>query len=190
MITLHIFTEEPSAKNVFDVILPKIIPGISFRVYQHQGKQDLHKALKTTVPSISKIPNARILITRDQDNQDCKEVKNELIKMLDGKCVCPHFIRIVCRELESWFLGDLNAIKKAYPRFKPEQHIGKADFKDVDTIAIPNNYLLRIIPEYQKMETLPKLETSSKISQFLDLDNNTSKSFQHTISAIKQLVST
>ncbi|MDR0802630.1 hypothetical protein [Fluviicola sp.] len=189
MIILHIFTEELSAKNVFDEILPKIIPGISYRIYPHQGKQDLHKALKTTIPSISKIPGSRILITRDQDNQDCKDVKNDLAQVLDGKCVCPYSIRIVCRELESWFLGDLNAIKQAYPRFKPEQHIGKADFKNVDLIAIPKNYLLRIIPEYHNAETLPKLETSSKISQFLDLDNNTSMSFQFTISAIKQLVS-
>lgn len=188
MIILHIFTEELSAKNVLDEVLPKLIPGVHYRIYPHQGKEDLYKALRTTVPSISKIPGSRILITRDQDNYDCKDVKADLLKIVDGKCACPHSIRIVCRELESWFLGDLNAIKQAYPRFKPEQHSAKADFRDVDSIAIPNDYLLRIIPEYQGMATLPKLETSSKISKFLDLENNTSKSFKFTLSAITQLV--
>jgi hypothetical protein len=73
MTFLHVFTEEESARRVFDIILPKILPdGIYFKVYSHQGKNDLEKALRTTLPTISKIPGSRILITRDQDSADCK----------------------------------------------------------------------------------------------------------------------
>lgn len=76
MTTLHIFTEEPSAKKVFDIILPKLLPqNVSYRVYPHQGKQDLGKALKDSVPTISKIPGSKIIITRDHDSSDCKQVR-------------------------------------------------------------------------------------------------------------------
>lgn len=187
--TLHVFTEEPSAQNVFEIILPKLLPAnVFFRVYSHQGKQDLEKALKTTLPSISKIPGARILITRDQDNADCVDVKANLKNIIGQNCKCTYFVRIVCTELESWFLGDLNAVKMAYPRLKPEHYISKADFRNVDTITKPNKTLLKILPEYNDREHLPKLEVSESIAPHLNFENNSSISFNQTISAIRKLV--
>lgn len=187
---LHVFTEEPSAKNVFEILLSKLLPeDVAFRIYPHQGKQDLERALRTSLPSISKIPGSKILITRDQDSADCLEVKNTISSLLKGNCKCEYYIRIVCKELESWFLGDLDAVQSAYPRFKPAQHIGKADLRHVDQITTPNKYLLRIIPEYSGRATLPKLEVSESIAPFLSLDRNRSSSFNHTVTAIKNLVS-
>lgn len=186
--TLHVFTEEPSAKNVFEILLPKLLPkNTLFRIYPHQGKQDLEKALRTTVPSISKIPGSKILITRDQDAANCIEVKKRIKSIIGSNCHCDYYIRIVCKELESWFLGDLTAVKLAYPRFKPEQHQGKADFRNVDLITNANHHLLKIIPEYSNWETLPKLQVSENISPFLNLDKNTSTSFNNTIKAIRLL---
>lgn len=188
MIFLHIFTEEPSAKNVFEVILPKIIPeNVMFRIYSHQGKQDLERGLRSALPSISRIPNSRILITRDQDSSDCKELKEDLIAIIGNNCNCPYKIRIVCRELEAWFLGDLSAIKKAYSRFRPENYIGRAEFRNVDNLTQPNDYLLKIIPEFTGRETLPKLETSNTIAPFLKIEDNKSTSFNATINAIRVL---
>ena len=189
MISLHVFTEEPSAKNVFREILPRILPeSVTFRIYDHQGKQDLERALRTTLPSISKIPGARILITRDQDSGDCKEVKAKLIEVINGKCHSPYLIRIVCRELESWFLGDLYAIQKAYPRLKPESHIHKAEFRNVDNIQNPNQFLLKIIPEYSEINSLPKLEASENIAKYLNFNANSSTSFNETVTGLKKLV--
>lgn len=187
---LHVFTEEPSAKNVFESILPNILPkDVNFRIYPHQGKQDLEKAIKKAIPTISRIPGSRILITRDQDSGDCKEIKQNIIELIDDKCECDYFVRIVCRELESWFLGDLHAVKKAFPRLNPEQYQTKADFRNVDKIVNANKYLLKIIPEYSDRDNLPKLEASESISKHFNLSKNTSTSFNHTISAIKKLVS-
>ncbi|PIQ21169.1 MAG: hypothetical protein COW65_10695 [Cytophagales bacterium CG18_big_fil_WC_8_21_14_2_50_42_9] len=189
MITLHVFTEEPSAKNVFEIILPKILPeGVLFSIYPHQGKQDLERALRTTVPSISKIPGSRILITRDQDSADCKELKLKLTELVKDTCKSPYLIRILCRELESWFLGDLNAINQAYPRMKPESYASKAEFRNVDNMQSPNRYLLKILPDYEGRDNLPKLEVSENIAPFLDLENNTSSSFRYTIQGIKKLI--
>ena len=190
MMTLHVFTEEVSAKNVFEVLLQKILPeNVSFRIYPHQGKQDLEKALRTSMPSISKIPGSKILITRDQDSSDCKDVKNKIQQIIGKNCHCEYLIRIACKELESWFMGDLEAIRKAYPRFKPEQYKDKANLRNVDKITAPDKYLLKIIPEYYNKDTLPKLEVSETITPFLDINNNNSSSFNNTISAIMKLVS-
>jgi hypothetical protein len=190
MIVLHIFTEEPSAKNVFEALLPKLLPdGVYFRVYPHQGKQDLEQALKKALPQISRIPGSRILITRDQDQSDCREVKSKIANLVNETCACPYAIRILCKELEAWFLGDLEAVEKAYPRFKAAQHIGKADLREVDKIVAPNKFLLKIIPEYAGRDNLPKLETSDNIAPFMNIESNSSQSFNHTIGAIKNLIS-
>lgn len=191
MTVLHIFTEEPSAKILFDTILPSVLSNqnVTYRIYPHQGKQDLERALKTTLPHISKIPYSKILITRDQDSSGCIELKQKLESLIKNTCQCEYRIRIVCKELEAWFLGDLKAIQLAFPRFKPEQYQSKADFKNVDAIINPNHYLLKIIPEYKGKSNLPKLETAERISPFLDLEHNQSSSFNHTLNAIKELLS-
>jgi len=189
MILLHIFTEEASIKKVFDVLLPKMLPeDVFFQVYPHQGKQDLEKALKTSLPTISKIPGSKVLITIDQDSEDCLDVKNNIQELVNGNCHCEYMIRILCKELESWFLGDLEAIGQAYPRFKPEQYQNKAEIRNVDRITTPNKYLLRVIPEYSHRDSLPKLTVAELISPFLEPSRNRSRSFSNTISAIKKLI--
>lgn len=189
MTTLHIFTEEPSLKRVFENLLPKILPeNVYFQIYSHQGKQDLEKALRTTLPSISKIPGSKILVTRDQDSSDCKELKQNLIEIIGSNCNCDFLIRIVCRELESWYLGDMQAIQKAYPRFNADNFKNKSEFRNVDKIQSPNRELLKIIPEYNDRDYLPKLETAEYISPYLNINTNNSESFNQTINAILKLI--
>lgn len=186
---IHIFTEEFSIKNVFETILPKILPeGVAYRIYSHQGKGDLEKALTKTIPSISKIPDSKILILWDQDNEDCIALKKKIQEALKGSCSCDFYIRIVCRELESWFLGDLSAVEKAFPRFKAEQYEHKVDLRNVDLMVSPSNYLRSIIPDYSSSKILPKLEVSGKIAPFMNIEKNTSTSFNHTIQSIKKLI--
>jgi hypothetical protein len=186
---LYIFVEELSAKRVLDVVIPKIIPqNVSFQVYPHQGKEDLERAINTTVPSISRIPGARILIARDQDSGDCKRVKQRIKSIIQGKSSAPTLIRIVCRELEAWYLGDLNAVSQAYPRVKPQHYLNKADFRNVDLIQNADELLLSIIPEYNNINTLPKLEVAENVSPFLDVKNNSSTSFQNFVSGVDKLL--
>ena len=44
--------------------------------------------------------------------------------------------------------------------------------------------------EYKNRGTLPKLECSERIAPFLDLENNRSESFNHTVRAIQKLIET
>ena len=187
--TLHVFTEEASFKEFSLHLFARLIPDVDVRIYSHQGKQDLEKALQTTLPTISKIPDARILVTRDQDSDDCRDLKQRLLDIIAGKCFCVCKIRIVCRELECWMLGDLKAIAKAYPRFKPEKYQYKADFKEVDMIADAPERLLRIIPELKQNKRLPKMAFANQVAPYMNVDTNKSVSFGHFITAIRQLTS-
>ncbi len=190
MNTLYVFTEEPSLKNVLEILLPKLLPNnYSYRVFSHQGKQDLENAIEKTIPTLSKIPGAKILVTRDQDNEDCKQLKNNILEKLNDNCSSTYLVRIVCRELESWFLGDMIAIENTYNRFKSEQHVNKKLYRDVDSIKYPNKELLKLIPEYNGRSKLPKLEVSEKISTHLSLERNTSTSFKFFIEGVRKLTS-
>jgi len=185
---LHIFTEEASFKLMTDYIVPQLLPeGVNFRVYTHQGKQDLEKALESTVPRISRMPGSHILITRDKDTADCRHLKNKLLKLIEEKCQCPYLVRIICHELECWYLGDLQAIKAAYPRFAPDKHINSSVFRNVDNIQNAPEKILNIVPELNKREYLPKLEFSRKVAAHLSVKRNTSTSFRHFVSAVKRL---
>lgn len=158
---------------------------------ENQGKQDLKKALRSAAPNLSRIPGARLLILIDQDNSDCLQLKGELQAILDeGRIACPYKIRIVCRELETWFLGDPEAIGAAFPRFNPGSVINRPEFKKTDALQNPPERLLRLIPEYQsdKLKTLPKIQTAEKISPHLSRERNRSHSFGQFINAAIDLV--
>jgi len=188
-ITLHIFTEESSFKEFAHRLFSGWMPDADVRIYPHQGKQDLERALRTTLPAISKKPGARILVTRDQDSDDCHRLKEELQALIVGQCSCAYKIRIVCRELECWMLGDLDAIAKAYPRFKPEQFQHKADFRKVDSIVDAPDRLLQMIPDFKQNKSLSKIAFAKNVAPHMNMDVNTSVSFKHFIAAVRQLTS-
>lgn len=188
---LFVFVEEQSAKHILDKLLPKIVgTAVSFRVFPHQGKQDLEKALCTTLPSLSKVPNSRIVITRDKDSAECMELKKRLNVIVSKNCHAPYIVRIVCNELENWILGDLDAIKQAFPRFNKSKYEQKADFKNVDSIQNASILLKNIIPEYSMYKYLPKIECSENISRFLDVNKNKSESFNQFVKGVKRLIET
>jgi len=97
-------------------------------------------------------------------------------------------VRIVCTELECWFLGDLDAIQKVYPRFRPENYRTSKEFRNVDAIQNAPAKLLEIIPELSKMKKLSKLKFSESIAPYIEIEKNQSISFQHFISGAKKLI--
>lgn len=185
--SLHIYTEEKSFEEFARAILPNIIKQTQLKIYSHQGKSDMEKALRSTLPIISRIPGAKVIITRDQDSGNCMNLKQTLQDIVSHNCFSEFKIRIVCRELECWLLGDLKAISKAYPRFKPEQYVNKSDFKTIDTLDGTDQLLLRIIPELMQYKTLPKMAFAKNVAQYMNVDNNKSVSFQHFVKAVKSL---
>ena len=108
------------------------------------------------------------------------KILKEEIKQLCGEFTKPLLIRIVCQELESWYLGDLNAIEQAYPRFKSSNYVRKSNFKNPDSLNA-KDMLKRILPEYSEVLS------SRNISNFMEVDCNKSISFRQFVTGIKKI---
>jgi hypothetical protein len=183
---IEILTEEPSMQEVLVQILPKILPdkwvlGENYFIRAHEGKSDLKKSIPKKIKVFSNFHyRAGIVILQDQDSADCKLLKQELRSLCEQHGDCAILVRIVCRELESWYLGDMTAIEQAYPKFKAAQYKKKSKFREPDLLNNAAQELSKILPEFQK------ISTAKAISPYLDTseNNNRSESFRQFISGI------
>lgn len=175
--TLVFLLEERSMKEVLDIILPQILPAtIAFRTIPHSGKSDLEASIPHKLKAWRK-PDTRFVIVRDQDSGDCIEVKNMLKRLAEpsGRQV---LIRIACKELEAWYFGDLRAVSKAYG--KDVQRLSrKSRYRIPDAIEHPKEELKKIYPKHQQ------LSGARKIAVHMDIENNTSASFNYFISGVR-----
>jgi len=134
----------------------------------HEGKSDLQKSIPKKIQAFNNAhPPIGIFILHDQDSNDCKKLKEELVAL----CTKPgnnvkFVVRIVCRELEAWYLGDMKAIEKAYPTFKAKHHINKAVFRNPDepqaAAELKKFYL--VLKKQKQPDLLPTTSTSNKIA--------------------------
>lgn len=178
--------EERSMKNVLDQLLPKIIPDkITYLCIPHQGKQHLWKSIPTKIKPFQYSPDTRFMIVHDQDSHDCKKLKSELLEICKTAGKSNNvMIRIICHELESWFLGNLAAVEKAY-HMKPDslsKQQSKQKYRNPDQLNSAKQELKRLVKEYY-----PGIH-SKKIAPHLSLTDNTSHSFQVFIKGIKHIL--
>ena len=177
--------EEASMENVLEKILPKIIPDeISFLCISHQGKQDLAKSIPTKIKAFKFSPKTKFIIVHDQDSHDCKKLKSELLEICQNAGQTNVMIRIICHELESWFLGDLAAVETAY-NLKPNtlsKQQSTRKYREPDRLNSAKQELVNLVGEYYA-------GTHSKaIAPHLSLTENKSRSFKIFIQSIYQLV--
>jgi len=81
-------------------------------------------------------------------------------------------VRIVCNELESWFLGDLVAVAAAYDKPSIARLQGKRKYRNPDNVTNAAEELKKLVPEYQK------LQGARRIANHIDRDRNLSNSFR------------
>ena len=139
MARIEILVEEPSMKEFLTILLPKIIDNQwnlneNYFIRSFEGKNDLQKNIPSKVKFLSNWNHEAvgIIILQDQDSSDCKILKKKLINICTQNGDCPKLVRIICRELESWYLGDFVAVNKAYPNFKYRNYINKCKFRIPD----------------------------------------------------------
>lgn len=112
MKTIVFFLEEPSAREMLAGILPRILPDdMQIRYIVFQGKQDLEKKLQAKLRGWM-LPDSIFVVMRDQDSGDCKAIKNKLVGLCREAGKDGVLVRVACRELESFYLGDLVAVEK------------------------------------------------------------------------------
>ena len=126
---LEILVEEPSMAAFLTEILPKLLNRrATFIIHVHQGKHDLLGKLDARLRGYAKwLPEfCRIVVLVDRDNDDCGALKR---KIEQGAAAAGLLTRTVCgdarwrlvsrlaiEELEAWFFGEWEAVRKAYPR--------------------------------------------------------------------------
>ena len=121
----------------------------------------------------------------DQDFEDCLKLKNELCEKVDfaGKSDMT-LIRIACRELESFFFGDLAAVETALNVSGLSNQQNNSRYRNPDTIDYVGGELKRITSNKYRKES-----GSREISRYLKLDgSNRSKSFNTLISGLRILL--
>ena len=105
--------EERSMQGMLEVLLPKIIPEeIIFKCIPHEGKSDLEKSIPRKLKAWN-TKKTKFVILRDQDSGDCYKTKQGILALCKKANKSDVLVRIVCHEMESWFLGDLNAVERA-----------------------------------------------------------------------------
>ena len=110
MSTLVFLLEEPSAQDALEGILPRILPDdIDVQYLVFEGKQDLERRMGRRMRAWLH-PDTRFIVLRDQDSGDCRTIKSNLARLCREAGKPDTLVRIACRELESWFVGDLAAI--------------------------------------------------------------------------------
>jgi hypothetical protein len=182
---LEILTEEKSMEDFLRGLLPRILPNgysldVNCFIRPHQGKSDLARAIPNKFRAYLHFPlPVKVLIIHDQDANDCLKLKQGL-KDAIGNTNVPFIIRIACKELENWYIGDLQAIESIYPRSRATQHQEKAKYRNPDNVF--GSYELQTM-----IKSFRKTEAARAIGRIINIEANRSRSFQHLVSAVREL---
>ncbi|MDR1888276.1 MAG: DUF4276 family protein [Zoogloeaceae bacterium] len=178
--------EEPSMKVLLDGFLPRLFPGWvetqHFLCVKHEGKSDLDRSIPRKLKAW-RYPDDIFVIVRDNDNADCIAQKERLRAMSRAAGRPDTLVRLVCQELESWYLGDLQALGKAF-NMEVNTPGNKKRFANPDTWQKPSHEIRKLLPPFQK------ISGARAIAGHLQKEKNCSRSFQIFIQGISHLAQT
>ena len=173
--------EEPSAKDLLQGLVPKLLPeGVVVYYLVFEGKQDLEKRLVRKLRGWL-LPKSSFVVLRDQDAADCAVVKTKLTQLVAESEQPSVLVRVACRELESWILGDWAAVARAFDQPRLAAQAAKAPYRNPDQLVRPVESLRKFIPAYQKRDG------ARRVGPLLDPQNNQSASFRTFCSGVKKL---
>jgi hypothetical protein len=179
--SLVILTEERSMVAVMNALLPSLgVDLATVKIIAHDGKSDLEASIPKKLRGW-RDPSARFLILRDNDRGNCHDRKRAIFGLVNGTgrehCTV---VRIVCQELEAWFLADLNALERAgYLNAGSRPAFTRLD---PDSVPYPVHFMEQLRRGYRKGSG------AATIAPHLDPNNSRSASFRNTVAAIRKLM--
>ena len=191
---IHFLVEESSTEIALKFIVPKIIGNIhTFEIHNFGNKNNLLKKLPKRMKAYANfIPDdCRIVILVDEDRANCLELKKKLcdassVVIAKKGNIVLH--RIVVEELESWFIGDVAAIRAEYEKI-PASLPQQAKFRDPDAIKGGTwEELDKILKKYGYETGLQKMNFAQKVSPHMDVENNQSRSFQVFRDGLRKII--
>jgi len=175
--------EEPSVEEMLKAVLPKVLPNHihpEFKVFE--GKQDLEKGLTRTLKAW-RIPHCAFIVIRDQDSGNCQDIKQKLIGLCRQTERDNVLVRVACRELESFYLGDLSAVEKGLRLSGIAKKQDKQKYRNPDRLGNPSWELEQLTGGvYQKGAG------ARAIAPHLQVESNRSRSFMVLLDGIRKLV--
>jgi hypothetical protein len=177
--------EERSAEEMLKGVLPKLLPAhINTRYLVFEGKQDLEKQLQKRLQGW-RLPNTVFLVMRDKDGGDGPSIKQQLMqKVIDSGKQQATLVRIACTELESFYLGDLNAVEHGLGIANLAKKQNDKKYRTPDALSNAAQELKRLTQNQYE-----KVSGSRAISAFLKVDgSNRSHSFNVLLAGINKLI--
>ena len=183
MVKIVFLLEEPSMKAFLEGLLPRIFPDMVFQCISHDGKTDLERSVPIKLRDWRE-PGVRFVVIRDRDLGDCMEVKRNLVRMCEEAGRPDTLVRIVCEELEAWYLGDPDALAEAFEDERLRRIGRRARFRDPDSVRNPSEAVSRLAPEFQK------ISGARKMAESVSRERNSSRSFQVLMSGLDRISET
>ena len=170
--------EEYSMKVLLEELLPRLFPTLPFLCVAHEGKQDLERSVRKKLAAWRE-PGARFVVVRDNDNGDCRALKQRLVGLCTARA--DTIVRIACQEVEAWYLGDPIALAEAFNESQLAEVGRQARFRDPDAVPGPAKALEELVPGFQKVSG------ARRLAPHLDPARNRSASFRAFIDAVRRL---
>ena len=204
----EILIEDQSGKRMLDILVPKIIGAQhSFKIHSYKGIGHISKNLTSTSDPrnrllLNNLPRllrgygrtfagypidspAAVIVVCDLDDKCLKTFRQELLTVLNACKPKPETrFCIAIEEGEAWLLGDIPAIKAAYPNARDNI----LESYENDSICGTWELLANAVfsggasglenKGWQVVGT-EKSVWSEKITPHMDVDNNASPSFCH-----------
>ena len=167
-------------RNLLIGLLPRLFPDMNFICLAHEGKSDLEKSIPRKLRAWRE-PGVRFVILRDNDGGDCLLLKQRLMQSCRAAGRPDTIVRIVCQELEAWYLGDPDALADAFVKESLRRIGRKARFRDPDAVQQPSDALKRLVPGFRKVSG------AKSMAGLLTRERNSSKSFQVLLSGLDRL---
>ena len=167
--------------DLLEQLLPRLFPALDFQVVAHKGKSHLERSIPVKLRAW-RAPNVRFVVVRDQDAEDCKQVKAKLTDLCRQGGRTDTLVRVVCRELEAWYIGSEDALGRAYPESRGQtlRELRKAKFRDPDDVARPAEALANLLPQFRK-------RTAALAMGQLLSRRNRSRSYQIFLEGVERL---
>ena len=176
--------EEPSMKIFLDGLLPRLfsgwVEGQHFQCIPHEGKSDLDRSIPRKLGAW-RIPGDRFVIVRDNDNADCISLKARFQTLCQASGRPETLVRLVCQELESWYVGDLQALAQAFENPKLNTPALRKRFATPDDWEKPSVEVKRLAPAFQKGSG------ARAMAACLHETGNLSRSFQVFVAGVRRI---
>ena len=183
MKSIVFFLEELSARRMLEGVLPRLIPSdVNVHYVVFQGKSDLENQLVRKL-RFWLLPDSVFVVLRDQDAGDCHVIKRKLAELCLQAGKSEALVRVACHELESFYLGDLDAVEQGLGIRGLAAKQRQSKYRTPDKLSSPALELNKLTSgKYQKVAG------SRAIGGHLNLEKNSSRSFTALLSGIKKVL--